>query len=84
MPEPLTFNLRDRLAGYQHAFDSHNVALDPQLIFRATFDPEGGRQAVDQIVKTDATAIIAINDDVAAVFTAGCMSIISGFQRTTR
>lgn len=66
LPEPLTFNLRDRLAGYQHAFDSHNVALYPQLIFRATFDPEGGRQAVDQIVKTDATAIIAINDDVAS------------------
>lgn len=66
LPEPLTFNLRDRLAGYQHALDSHNVALDPQLIFRATFDPEGGRQAVDQIVKTDATAIIAINDDVAS------------------
>lgn len=66
LPEPLTFNLRDRLAGYQHAFDSRNVALDPQLIFRATFDPEGGRQAVDQIVKTDATAIIAINDDVAS------------------
>ncbi|WKZ96481.1 LacI family transcriptional regulator [Lacticaseibacillus paracasei] len=66
LPEPLTFNLRDRLAGYQHAFDSHNFALDPQLIFRATFDPEGGRQAVDQIVKTDATAIIAINDDVAS------------------
>ena len=66
LPEPLTFNLRDRLAGYQHAFDSHNVALDPQLIFRATFDPEGGRQAVDQIVKTDATAIIAINDAVAS------------------
>ena len=66
LPEPLTFNMRDSLAGYQHALDSHNVALDPQLIFRATFDPEGGRQAVDQIVKTDATAIIAINDDVAS------------------
>ncbi|EPC88291.1 ribose utilization transcriptional repressor RbsR [Lacticaseibacillus paracasei] len=66
LPEQLTFNLQDRLAGYRHAFDLHDIEFDSRLIFRTTFDPEGGRQAVDQIVKTDATAIIAINDDVAS------------------
>ena len=54
------------MAGYQQAFAQYGVQLDPWLIFPSAFNPEGGRQAVAQIVKTDATAIIAINDDVAS------------------
>ncbi|WRM22689.1 LacI family DNA-binding transcriptional regulator [Lacticaseibacillus rhamnosus] len=66
LPQRLTVNLKDRMAGYQQAFAQYGVQLDPGLIFPSAFNPEGGRQAVAQIVKTDATAIIAINDDVAS------------------
>ena len=58
LPQRLTVNLKDRMAGYQQAFAQYGVP--------SAFNPEGGRQAVAQIVKTDATAIIAINDDVAS------------------
>lgn len=65
LPETLTLNLEKRFTGYQNAFTKHHVPFDDELVFRSSFDPAGGRQAVDRIVKTDATAIIAINDDVA-------------------
>jgi LacI family transcriptional regulator len=65
IPKKLTMNLVKRFTGYTQAFVEHGLEVSEDLIFRTDFNPEGGVKAAKEIVKTDATAIIAINDDVA-------------------
>ncbi|MCG4281660.1 LacI family DNA-binding transcriptional regulator [Lacticaseibacillus saniviri] len=65
LPNDMAVNLFKRFSGYQAAFAKYNIPLPEELIFRTSFDPEGGRDVIQKIVQTDATAIIAINDDMA-------------------
>lgn len=65
LPFGLTLNLKHRFDGYKLAFKLHHVEVPLDLVFQSNFDPSGGVDAVERIVETDATAIIAINDDVA-------------------
>ncbi|WP_407893366.1 LacI family DNA-binding transcriptional regulator [Lacticaseibacillus sp. N501-2] len=65
LPPHLTGNLVKRFTGYQEAFSNHSVLLDPELVFHCEFSPAGGLMAAEKIVDTDATAVIAVNDDVA-------------------
>ncbi|KAE9562622.1 LacI family transcriptional regulator [Companilactobacillus paralimentarius] len=65
IPETLTMNLVKRFTGYEKAFERYNLKIEKELVFRATFGPKGGVEAAHKIVQTNATAIIAINDDVA-------------------
>lgn len=65
LPPHLTGNLVKRFTGYQQAFAQYHVAMDEDLLFHAEFSPAGGLAATKRILRTDATAIIAINDDVA-------------------
>lgn len=65
IPEMLTMNLVKRFTGYEKAFEKYSLKIEKELIFKATFGPEGGVEAAHKIVQTNATAIIAINDDVA-------------------
>lgn len=65
IPETLPENLTSRVAGYRQAFMDAEVKFPEDLVFHVPFSPSGGQQAVSKIVATDATAIIAINDDVA-------------------
>ncbi|WP_334332504.1 LacI family DNA-binding transcriptional regulator [Companilactobacillus sp. HBUAS59544] len=65
IPKKLTMNLVKRFTGYTQAFVEYGLEVSEDLIFRTDFNPEGGVKAAKEIVKTDATAIIAINDDVA-------------------
>ena len=58
-------NLVKRFTGYEKAFERYNLKIEKELVFRATFGPKGGVEAAHKIVQTNATAIIAINDDVA-------------------
>ncbi|WP_334328724.1 LacI family DNA-binding transcriptional regulator [Companilactobacillus sp. HBUAS59699] len=65
LPFGLTLNLKHRFDGYKAAFKKYHVPVPLDLVFQANFDPSGGVDAVSKIITTDATAIIAINDDVA-------------------
>lgn len=65
IPTVLTMNLVKRFTGYEKAFKKYNLKIEKGLIFKTTFGPEGGVEAAQKIVQTNATAIIAINDDVA-------------------
>lgn len=65
LPQQLTGNLVKRFTGYQQAFSRFGILLDPALVFRCAFSPAGGMASATQIVETDATAVIAVNDDVA-------------------
>ncbi|WP_246005688.1 LacI family DNA-binding transcriptional regulator [Companilactobacillus insicii] len=65
LPFGLTLNLKHRFDGYKLAFKKYDVEIPFDLIFQCGFDPSGGVDAVKKIIETDATAIIAINDDVA-------------------
>lgn len=65
LPFGLTLNLKHRFDGYKSAFQKFQAKVPLDLVFQTNFDPSGGVDAVDKIIKTDATAIIAINDDVA-------------------
>lgn len=65
LPPHLTGNLVKRFTGYEQAFHRHHLQVDRDLLFHSAFSPAGGLAAAMRIMRTDATAIIAINDDVA-------------------
>jgi len=75
IPETLTMNLVKRFTGYKKAFSKYHVNVPEDLVFRTSFNPEGGVEATNKIVKTDATAVIAINDDVAMGVYKGLISL---------
>lgn len=65
IPEKITINLQRRISGYYEAYEEYGLKFDKNLLFRVSFNPEGGMCAARKVIKTNATAIIAINDDVA-------------------
>lgn len=65
IPYKLTMNLVKRFTGYKEAFKEYGLTISDDLVFRTGFGPEGGVEATRKIIKSDATAIIAINDDIA-------------------
>lgn len=73
LPKQMATNLVKRYEGYERAFARYGLAIDKALVFHEEFSPAGGRHAVESIVKTDATAIISINDDVATGIYRGLM-----------
>lgn len=58
---------RDRHRGYEDALDSAGIALDPDLIVRATVDPEGGFDGMRRLLEVDEppTAVFTVNNLVA-------------------
>lgn len=65
IPEKLPVNLKRRLSGFQKAFNNAGIPFPEDLIYRRSFGPEGGLEAVSAVLKSNATAIIAVNDDMA-------------------
>ncbi|RYL92782.1 LacI family transcriptional regulator [Sporolactobacillus sp. THM7-4] len=65
LPSLMTKNLIKRFTGYRKGLADHGIAFDDQLVFRPEFSRHGGYIAAEQIVKSDATAIFSVNDDVA-------------------
>lgn len=74
VPQTLSLNLVKRFSGFQTAFAAYGVPLPDDLIFRERFGPDGGEAAATKIVATDATAVIAINDDMAVGVYRGLMA----------
>lgn len=58
LPEDATENIKTRLTGFQEIYPD-------ALLINGELSKDGGRQAVQKIVETDATAIFAINDEIA-------------------
>ena len=54
-----------RLAGYREALENAGVLFDPDLVFPAAPEQEGGYATVDAILATRATAVFCHNDRVA-------------------
>ena len=59
MPVRATANIKNRLEGFRSIYQTNLVVVDTEL------SKSGGREAVDRILMTDATAIFAINDEIA-------------------
>ena len=59
IPMPMTLNIQNRLTGFQSVYES-GVHLIP-----STLSKEGGKLAVTEIIKTNVTAVFAINDEIA-------------------
>lgn len=60
MPENATANIQNRLAGVRSIYSASQIT-----IINTALSKVGGRQAVPAILKTDATAIFAVNDEIA-------------------
>ena len=58
LPEDATENIQTRLAGFQEIYPD-------AILIRGDLTKNGGRQAAKEIIKTEATAIFAINDELA-------------------
>ena len=56
---PGGFNAQERLAGYRMALEAAGIAFDPTLVTMGNYTFNAGREAVRQLAKTDATAIMA-------------------------
>lgn len=54
-----------RLQGYREALEAAGVAFDPDLVFDALPDQEGGYQAVEGLLARRPTAVFCYNDRVA-------------------
>lgn len=54
-----------RLAGYREALETAGVPFDPDLVFPAAPEQEGGYEVVGAILTTRATAVFCHNDRVA-------------------
>ena len=59
MPVCTTANIKNRLEGFRSVYQTNLVVVDTEL------SKSGGREAVERILMTDATAIFAINDEIA-------------------
>lgn len=53
------FNAAERLAGYRAALDAAGIPFDPALVTMGDYTFGAGRKAVRELVRTDATAIMA-------------------------
>lgn len=58
LPEDATENIRTRLTGFQEMYPE-------AVLIHGELSKAGGRKAAEEIVKTDVTAIFAINDELA-------------------
>ncbi|MDP3523869.1 MAG: substrate-binding domain-containing protein, partial [Hoeflea sp.] len=56
---PGGFNAAERLAGYRTALDAAGIPFDPALVTMGDYTFGAGRKAVRELVRTDATAIMA-------------------------
>ena len=58
---------RDRHRGYNDALDAAGIALDPDLIVRATVDPQGGFDGMRRLLEVEEppTAVFTVNNLVA-------------------
>src|SRR5829696_5200830 len=58
---------RDRHRGYEEALGAAGVALDPDLVGRATVDPEGGFDGIRRLLELEEppTAVFTVNNLVA-------------------
>lgn len=65
MPTLETNNLLKRFEGYQNGLVANGISFDERLVFNTEFSRYGGYVIADQILKSDATAIVCVNDDVA-------------------
>lgn len=65
LPKNIPANIEERIEGYKLAFRNFKIKSDDELTFRAELSKEGGYEIAKQIVKTDATAIVTVNDDTA-------------------
>ena len=63
-----------RLKGYREALESAGIAFDPDLVFDAVPDQEGGYDTVEQLLRRDVTAVFCHNDRVA-------MGLYDGLRR---
>jgi len=54
-----------RLQGYREALESAGITFDPDLVFEAYPDQEGGYGAVEDLLACDATAVFCYNDRMA-------------------
>lgn len=55
-------NAETRLLGYQKALADNGLTIDPNLVFRAPYDLNGGYERIQQIQQTPATAIFFCSD----------------------
>jgi LacI family transcriptional regulator len=59
-PADAPINIQDRLTGVRKVYDDDQV-----ILIDSPLSKMGGRQAAAEIIQTDATAILAINDEIA-------------------
>lgn len=55
-------NAETRLLGYKKALKEFNIPFNPQLVFRATYDLNGGFSIIQKIQQIDVTAIFFCSD----------------------
>lgn len=63
-----------RLLGYRQALDAAGLPFDPELVFDAAPEQEGGYDSVDALLASGATAVFCHNDRVA-------MGLYDGLRR---
>ena len=58
-------NLKRRFFGYKQALKANGIAFDEKLVISTEMSKIGGLNAADKLVRTDATAVLTVNDEVA-------------------
>ena len=61
-----SIHTKERLYGHQKAMFEHNVLYNPEYVINADWTREGGYQAACKLLEKDITAIICMNDVMAA------------------
>lgn len=76
LPEDATENIKTRLTGFQEIYPK-------AILIYGELTKDGGRQAAREIIKTDATAVFAINDELAFGLYLGLAAAKKKFRRIT-
>lgn len=65
--EDLTYSAAQKLKGFYQSMDNHGLACDKNNVVQTTLGPEGGYEAVDQLLKTGKkfTALVFTEDSTA-------------------
>lgn len=68
-------NLRRRLSGYIEALRENGIEFDKNLVIKTEMSKIGGLNAARKLVRTDATAVLTVNDEVAVGLYRGLQSL---------
>lgn len=64
-PENPPANVQERIEGFKSAADAYQIDYNQLLLIPTAFSKQGGYQITNQIVASEATAIFALNDELA-------------------